>query len=97
MAEKARSPTRRSTYTQYSKRLATAISVFWIVFRAACLALLLLRPALAEGMKGVLQGADDVMMANIAFYCGNSVAEKGITGYFGRKSAEEAPMDESNG
>ena len=76
-----------AAYVQFSKRLAITITVFWCVFRVGCLAVLLFRPSLAGSMQGLMQGADDVMMCNIGFYCGNSVAEKGIIGYFGRKKA----------
>ena len=93
MAQKTRSPT--VAWVQYSKRLAAWVTVVWAVFRAACLALLIFRPELAESMKGIIQGADDVMMANIAFYHGNSVAEKGITGYFGRASQSAAGQENS--
>jgi hypothetical protein len=99
MTAKARSPTqgKSAAYVQYSKRLATTVTVFWCIFRVACLALLAFRPSLIDGMKNVIQGVDDVMMANIAFYCGNSVAEKGIIGYFGarRQAAEESADDET--
>ena len=97
MPTRARSPTRNQAFVQYSKRLATVVSVFWIVFRIACLALLAISPSMIDGMKNILQGVDDVMMANIAFYCGNSVAEKGIIGYFGarRQAAEESADDET--
>lgn len=100
MTARARSPTGKKSpaFVQYSKKLATAVSMFWIVFRVACLALLVISPSLIDGMKSILQGVDDVMMANIAFYCGNSVAEKGIVGYFGSRASsneEESADDES--
>lgn len=69
-------------YVQYSKRLCSVITGFWCALRLLGLVALILRPALAQGMQGILQGADDVMMCNVAFYCGNSVAEKGIVHYF---------------
>lgn len=96
MQAKARSPTKakNTAYVQYSKRLAATVSVFWIIFRVACLALLLLHPSLIDGMRNVMQGVDDVMMANIAFYSGNSVAEKGIVGYFSAKKTENSSTDE---
>lgn len=99
MPVKSRSPTMKKNpaFVQYSKKLATTVTVFWCIFRVACLALLAFRPSLIDGMKNVIQGVDDVMMANIAFYCGNSVAEKGIIGYFGtrRQAAEESADDET--
>lgn len=99
MTAKARSPTKRkdTAFVQYSKRLATFVTLFWCVFRVTVLALLIFRPSLIDGMKNIIQGADDVMMMNVACYCGNSVAEKGITGYFKTKasSTEESADDET--
>ena len=79
-----RSPTkqRRNTYVQYSKRLAAVITGFWCFFRICCLVVLILRPTIADGMQGILQGVDDAMLCNIGFYAGNSVAEKGMQYYF---------------
>ena len=100
MTAKARSPTQKKNpaFVQYSKRLATFITIFWCAFRVIVLALLLFRPSLIDGMRNIIQGADDVMMMNVACYCGNSVAEKGITGYFGMKASssdEETADDET--
>lgn len=103
MPAKARSPTKSKTYVQYSKRLASFITVFWCLFRIIVLALLLFRPSLIDGMESIIHGADDVMMFNVACYCGNSVAEKGIIGYFSTKKAQDEDEkdtddeDQSNG
>ena len=71
---KMQSPVR---YVQYSKRLTAFITGVW--------ALLIIRPSVAESMEAFLRGADDVMICNVGFYCGNSVAEKGIIHYFNAK------------
>ena len=100
MTAKARSPTsgKKTTYVQYSKRLAAFITIFWCLFRVTVLALLWFSPSLLDGIEKVVKGADEVMMFNVACYCGNSVAEKGIVGYFGKSSsADESEEDPSNG
>ncbi len=90
-----RSPTRKKDFVQYSKRLATWITVFWCLFRVAILAVLLVRPSLGTAMQGIIQGADDVMMVNIGFYAGNSVAEKGILKWFeAKKQSANEEADE---
>ena len=90
---KARSP----TYVQYSKRLCGAITVFWCALRLAALAASIFRPELGASLAGILQGADDVMICNVAMYCGNSVAEKGILSYFGaRKPTTEASTTDAS-
>ena len=93
MAQKTRSPT--VAWVQYSKRLASGITFFWCIFRVSVLVLLWFRPSLVSGIENVIRGADDVMMVNVACYCGNSVAEKGISGYFGAKasSAQETNQE----
>lgn len=91
---KARSP----TYVQYSKRLCGVITAFWCVLRLASLAAAIFRPELGASLSGILQGADDVMICNVAMYCGNSVAEKGIVHYFdAKKPPTEAENAAENG
>lgn len=83
-------------YVQYSKRIATAIFVFWALYRLAALVLVGLNPDRMEGMQLMQKGVDDVMMVSIGFYTGNSVIEKGIIGYFGAKTAS-SESEETNG
>ena len=92
---RARSPTQ---YTQYSKRLCGAITAFWCAVRLLGLVIVLFRPELGTSLAGILQGADDVMICNVAMYCGNSVAEKGIVHYFdAKKQPTEAENAAENG
>lgn len=81
---------------QFSKRMATAITVFWCVYRLIVLALTYLKPELADSLRTMQTGVDDVMMVSIGFYTGNSVIEKGIIGYFGAKGAS-IDTDDANG
>lgn len=69
-------------YVQYSKRLTAFIAGFWALLRFGGLIVLIIRPSVAESMEAFLRGADDVMICNVGFYCGNSVAEKGMIHYF---------------
>lgn len=85
-------------YIQYSKRMATAITVFWCVYRLAALALAWLNPNFGELLIKMQSGVDDVMMVSIGFYTGNSVIEKGIIGYFGAKGVlYDSDIFEQNG
>lgn len=74
-------------YIQFSKRMATAITVFWCVYRMLNLVLVYLRPEMGDTLAKLTAGVDDVMMVSIGFYTGNSIVEKGIVGYFGAKGA----------
>ncbi len=79
---KMQSPVR---YVQYSKRLTAFITGVWALLRFCGLIVMIIRPSVAESMEAFLRGADDVMICNVGFYCGNSVAEKGIIHYFNAK------------
>lgn len=88
--------TKTNAYVQYSKRITTLVAVAWICFRVLTIALIAYRPEIADATIKLQQGADDVMMVAVGFYCGNSVAEKGIIGYFNaRKNNAESNDDES--
>lgn len=89
---KVRSPTQ---YVQYSKRLTAFITGFWALLRFCGLIAMIIRPSIAESMEGLLRGADDVMICNVGFYCGNSVAEKGIIHYFSARRPLAENMQES--
>lgn len=76
-------------YVQFSKRITIAVCAAWCAFRLITLVLIAFRTEAAGALTEFQRGADDVMMVAIGFYCGNSVAEKGILGYFGREKALE--------
>lgn len=83
----------KKQYVQFSKRITIAVTIMWAAFRLITLALIAFRPDTAEALTTFQQGADDVMMVGIGFYCGNSVAEKGILGYFGAKNRSLSEND----
>ncbi len=91
----AQKPT--STYVQFSKRLTTAVAVAWFIFRALSIVAIAYMPSAADAIVNLQKGADDTMMVAIGFYCGNSVAEKGILKYFSARGAgKENPADEES-
>lgn len=83
----------KKQYVQFSKRITIAVTVMWCAFRLITLVLIGFRPNTAEALTSFQQGADDIMIVAIGFYCGNSVAEKGILGYFGAKKRNQAGGD----
>lgn len=83
----------KNAYIQYSKRITTMIAIAWICFRVLTICLIAYRPEIAEATIKLQKGADDVMVAAAGFYCGNSVMEKGILGYFGARKAETENVD----
>lgn len=92
----------KSTYVQFSKRMAVFVIIFWAVYRIANLIILALNPGVGGHLKDLLTGADDVAMVSIGFYTGNSVIEKGIVGYFNARAGQNTGTyyvneDEENG
>ena len=86
----------KKKYTQYSKKLATAITVFWCGYRVLAVAALLIKPELGETMNNLMQGVDDIMMCNILAYNGNSLGEKGFINYFNAKYKNKNGNDVDN-
>ena len=77
--------------------ITTLVAISWICFRVLSLVVLAFIPGVADAAIRLQQGADDVMMVAVGFYCGNSVAEKGIVGYFNaRAKAKETDSEEDN-
>ena len=79
----------KKQYIQFSKRITVAVTVMWCAFRLLSLCIIVLRPETVQALTAFQQGADDVMMVAIGFYCGNSVVEKGILGYFKARGHEQ--------
>lgn len=79
----------KKQYVQFSKRITVAVTAMWCVFRLLTMVLIAFRPETAEALTTFQQGSDDVMMVAIGFYCSNSVAEKGILGYFKSKGQNQ--------
>lgn len=67
---------------QYSKKIAGWVTAFWMIIRLFCAWAITYHPASASALTEYVAGVDSVMMVNLGFYAGNSVAEKGIVGYF---------------
>ena len=86
-------PTQKQ-YVQFSKKITVAVTAMWCAFRLLTMILIAFRPETAEALSTFQAGADDVMMVGIGFYCGNSVAEKGILGYF---NARKRSLDDGTG
>ena len=75
----------REAYVQYSKRMCTAVSIFWMIYRVVVSLLIFFKPSTSNAMVQLTNGADTVMIANISLYCGNSICEKGFIA-FGKRS-----------
>ena len=87
MAKKRRR--RRSRISlQFSKKMSVTVTIFWIVFRLVEILSAIWQPAIADALVKLVSGVDGVMMVNLGFYCGNSVAEKAILAWMDSRNAQ---------
>lgn len=94
-------------FVQYSKKMCTKVTVFWMIYRIVVSLLTFIKPDISNAIVHLTDGADMVMIANISVYCGNSIAEKGFYAFGKRKpyninsvienNEEEPDEEESNG
>ena len=88
-------------FVQYSKKLTSAVMIFWAVIRLWSVIAIWLNPDSGVSMAALVRGVDDIAMVNVLAYTGNSVSEKIALGYFkmrsGEQDEEEEKDEESNG
>jgi len=80
-------------FMQYSKKMATTVTVFWMLYRIANFVVVLLRPQVANALVDLSTGIDTIMIVNVGFYTGNSVSEK-IAIAFGKRKSLYSSDDE---
>lgn len=66
----------KEAFVQYSKKMCTRVTIFWMVYRLANFAVMLLRPELTSALTELCAGVDTVMIVNMSAYTGNSATEK---------------------
>ena len=92
---------KRKNYTQFSKKLITAVMIFWGAIRLMSVIATWLNPDSGNTMAIIVRGVDDIAMINVLAYTGNSVSEKVALGYFQMKSKtkdeDEEEQTDGNG
>lgn len=81
-------------YIQFSKRLITAVMIFWGIIRLWSVVAIWLNPESGTTMAAIVRGIDDIAMVNVLAYTGNSVSEKIALGYFQMRAGESTDQDE---
>ena len=76
----------KKTYEQYSKKMATRVTIFWMLYRIVVAILIALRPEISNSMIHLTEGADTVMIVNMGSYTMNSGTEK-VAIAFGKRDA----------
>ena len=82
----------KEAYVQYSKRMCTAVSIFWMVYRLVVSLLIFFNTSTSNALVHLTDGADTVMIANISVYTSNSVLEK-ICVAFGKNKLKSSDDD----
>lgn len=91
--KKSKTSSEEKAYVQFSKKLITAVMIFWGVIRLWSVIALWLKPESGTAMAAIVRGVDDIAMVNVLAYTGNSVSEKIALGYFQMKAGESAKDD----
>ena len=92
----------KELFLQYSKKMATRVTIFWMIYRIVNFVVVVIRPDVANALVDLSTGVDTVMIVNMGFYTGNSATEKIAIAFGKRKSLyssddEEDEDEDSNG
>lgn len=81
---------------QFSKKLITAVMIFWCIVRLFSVVAAFINPESAAGMVKIVEGIDQIAMVNCLAYTSNSISEKVALGYFQYKQAALDTDDEKD-
>ena len=60
------------SFVQYSKKMCTRVTIFWMAYRVINFVVILLRPDIATALVDLCAGVDTAMICNMGFYVGKS-------------------------
>lgn len=86
----------KEKFMQYSKKMASRVTIFWMLYRIANFVVVLLRPEVSKYLVDLSTGVDTIMIVNVGFYTGNSVSEKMAIAFGKRKSLYNDTDDEDD-
>ena len=95
MARKTVSEKIKDLMQQYSKKMCTRVTIFWMLYRVAVSVLIFFKPEIADALIKLTSGADTAMIINMSVYTANSTVEKVSLAYFGKKFKDT--LEESEG
>lgn len=85
----------KEKFMQYSKKMATRVTIFWMIYRIVNFVVVIIRPDVANALVDLSTGVDTVMIVNMGFYTGNSATEK-IAIAFGKRKSLYGPDEEED-
>lgn len=84
----------KAKFVQYSKKMASCITIFWMVYRILNFLVVLIRPEIANALSDLSTGVDTIMIVNMGAYTTNSATEKVAIAFGKRKSLYVAEEDD---
>ena len=82
-------------FIQYSKKMCTAVTIFWMVYRLINLIVTIIRPETAVALVNLSAGVDTIMITNMSTYLLNSSTEK-IEIAFGKRGLMRQEDDDGD-
>ena len=59
-------------FIQYSKKICTSVTIFWMIYRVINFLMILIRADVSGTLVDLVAGVDTVMICNMGFYVGKS-------------------------
>ena len=85
----------KEKFVQYSKKMCTMVSIFWMAYRLANFLVVLFRPQIANALVDLSAGIDTIMIVNMSTYLLNSSTEK-VAIAFGKRRSLYSGSDEDD-
>lgn len=76
----------KEAFMQYSKKMCTRVTIFWMIYRILNFVVVLIRPETASALTDLCAGVDTIMIVNMGTYTANSGTEKVAIAFGKRKS-----------
>ena len=83
----------KEAFQQYSKKMCTRVTFFWMAFRFVCLIAVFIKPDISQAVSRLTEGVDTVMIVNMGAYTANSGTEK-VAIAFGKRDKLYSTDDE---
>ena len=83
----------KEAMAQYSKKMCTRVTIFWMLYRLANFIVVLVNPELAGALVDLSTGVDTIMIVNMSVYSGNSISEKISRAFLARKTVDSIPEE----
>lgn len=84
----------KEAFLQYSKKMCTRVTIFWMIYRILNFVIVLVRPETAAALTELCAGVDTVMIVNMGTYTANSGTEK-VAIAFGKRKSLYTPQKEA--